>query len=231
MLTTIEDITARIVETYDPDRIILFGSRAHGTGDAGSDVDLLILKDSTERPLDRRMDLESRLMDRMLPVDLFVYTPEEVRYLYSIGSPFVEEIMETGKVLYMKKPTESWIKDARDECESAGVLLKHGKYRASCYHSQQCVEKALKSIIIESGNKPERIHDIVGLMNTVKGLGITVEIPSADIVLLNSVYKGRYPTEDGLLPYGDPSQEDTEKAYSAAGGALESIEAYFSGKG
>ncbi len=230
MLSTIEDITARIVESYDPDRIILFGSRAQGAAAEEGDVDLLILKDTTDRPLDRRMAVERLLIDRMLPVDLFVYTPAEIRYLYSIGSPFIEDIMETGRLLYMKKPAESWLSDARDEFESAGVLLDHGKFHGSCYHSQQCVEKGLKALIIEKGKKPERIHDIVELLNTTKGLGIDVELPSDDAVLLNSVYKSRYPIEDGLLPYGEPKQEDAEKAYGAAARLLKSIRSYLEEK-
>ena len=37
-----------------------------------------------------------------------------------------------------------------------------------------------------------------------------------DAVYLNSVYKGRYPTEEGLLPHGEPSRVDAERAVSAA---------------
>ena len=42
--------------------------------------------------------------------------------------------------------------------------------------------------------------------------GLTIN----DAVFLNSIYKGRYPTEEGLLPHGEPSREDTEKALLAA---------------
>lgn len=216
MLTTIDDITSRIVESYDPDRIILFGSYATGRESSGSDIDLLILKDTPERPLERRMAVERILLDRTVPIDLFVYTPDEVRYLYSIGSPFIEDIMLKGKVLYMRKATESWIQDARDELESAALLFDHEKFRPSCYHSQQCVEKSLKALIIDTGQKPERTHDIIGLLNEVKGMGIAVDINPDDAVLLNSVYKGRYPTEEGLLPHGTPSKDDARRALDAA---------------
>jgi len=105
MLKTLDEISERIVSSYDPDRIILFGSRAVGTGSEESDYDLLILKDTFARPIDRRVEVEAILRDRAMPLDILVYTPQEMNYLYSIGSPFIEEVIETGRVLYMRKAT------------------------------------------------------------------------------------------------------------------------------
>ncbi|TLD39857.1 MAG: hypothetical protein JETT_3879 [Candidatus Jettenia ecosi] len=64
-----------------------------------------------------------------MPLDIMVYTPEEMRFLYSVGSPFIEEVVEKGRFLYMRKATDSWIKEAKDELESATILYEHGKYR------------------------------------------------------------------------------------------------------
>ncbi|TLD39858.1 MAG: hypothetical protein JETT_3880 [Candidatus Jettenia ecosi] len=44
-----------------------------------------------------------------------------------------------------------------------------------------------------------------------------------DAIFLNSIYKGRYPTEDGLLPHGEPSRKDTEQAISAAKKLIEKL--------
>jgi uncharacterized protein len=141
MLTTIDEIRDTIISKYEPDRIILFGSRATGTATETSDIDLLILKDTSDRPIDRRIQVETLLADRAVPIDIVVYTPQEMNYLFSVGSPFVEEVIETGRVLYMRKATESWIREAEEELSSASILLEHGKYKAACYHSQQSVEK------------------------------------------------------------------------------------------
>ena len=56
-----------------------------------------------------------------------LYTPREVRYLYSVGSPFIEEVMDTGRLLYMRTATEAWLKDAQDEFESAEILYNNKK--------------------------------------------------------------------------------------------------------
>jgi predicted nucleotidyltransferase len=50
----LQQIVQRIVEIYVPDKIILFGSYAYGQPGPDSDCDLLIIKDSTARPIDRR---------------------------------------------------------------------------------------------------------------------------------------------------------------------------------
>jgi len=90
VLTTVEAIVERLVAGYAPDRIILFGSRAAGTARDDSDVDLLVVKETDRRPVERRIEVERLLADRALPIDVIVYTPEELRRLFAVGSPFVE---------------------------------------------------------------------------------------------------------------------------------------------
>lgn len=184
---------------------------------------MFIIKDTDKKIIERVSDVEKLLSDRLLPLDISVYTSQEVRFLYSIGSPFIEEVIEKGRLLYMRKATNSWIKDAEDELDSATILLKHGKYRGACYHSQQCVDKGLKAAILERGKKPGRIHDIVELRNTVMKLEWESMLSVDDAVFLNSIYKGRYPTEEGLLPHGEPTQEEAGRAMVIARSFMESL--------
>lgn len=158
MLKTLDEIRERIIASYDPDQSILFSSRAAGTNTDESDYDLLILKDTHARPIDRRVEVETILQDRAVPLDILVYTPREMNYLYSIGSPFIEEVIKTGRVLYMRKATEDWIKDAADEFASAQILLDHGKYKATCYHSQQGLSLRRQSCFCMNENVPGRCN-------------------------------------------------------------------------
>jgi predicted nucleotidyltransferase len=119
MLTSLDEIIQRLISAYDPERIILFGSRVAGGVREGSDIDLLIVKETDLRPIDRRIEVERLLSDRQVPLDLLVYTPQELRDLYAAGSPFIEEVVETGRVLYMRKTTAVWLAEAREELESA----------------------------------------------------------------------------------------------------------------
>lgn len=216
MLNTLDQIRDRVVERLDPDAIILFGSRARGSHLATSDYDLLIVQQTSDRPIDRRIAAERALSDRSVALDIFVFTPQELLDLHGMGSPFVEEVLESGRVLYMRKATEQWLRDCDDELSSAQVLLEHGKHRAACFHSQQCVEKCLKSLILEKGEKPQKTHDLLELRSSVEKLGWRMELDVDDAVFLNSIYKGRYPSEEGLLPYGEPTDQDARRAVESA---------------
>ena len=96
----IRNITAQIIEKYKPDKIILFGSAAHGEITQDSDVDFLIIKKET--PLygaDRIREL-SKVIDRNIPVDFLIYRPEEFNKRLQMGDPFLKSILKEGKVLY-----------------------------------------------------------------------------------------------------------------------------------
>lgn len=216
MLTTLDQIIERLVAGYEPDRIVLFGSRVRGDEQEDSDFDILVVKDTREPPLERRMAVDRLLADRRVPLDLLVYTPRELWQLYAAGSPLVESVVESGRVLYMRRATAAWVAEAEDELESAQILIERGKYRAASLHSQQAVEKALKALVLERGKRPPRTHDLIELMNRVREEGWQLRLETDEAIFLNSVYRGRYPTEEGLLPHGEPSQSDAARAIAAA---------------
>ena len=95
-------LVEKIKAGYEPERIILFGSYAYGRADKGSDIDLLIIKSTGDRPIDRRVGVRKIVSDpgRRVPLELMVLTPEEIRNRLKIGDQFLREIIEKGEVLY-----------------------------------------------------------------------------------------------------------------------------------
>ncbi len=98
----INEVIGKIVTEYRPEKIILFGSYAHGTPNRDSDIDLLIIKKTTERPIDRRVAVSKIVSDPKLriPIESIVLTPEEIKTRQEIGDQFIEEISTRGELLY-----------------------------------------------------------------------------------------------------------------------------------
>ena len=96
----IDSITVQIIEKYNPEKIILFGSAVAGDASPDSDIDFLIIKrDTPYRGADRIREL-SRLIARNVAVDFLVYRPDEYEKRLSMGDPFLKTIIKEGKTLY-----------------------------------------------------------------------------------------------------------------------------------
>jgi predicted nucleotidyltransferase len=93
-------IIERIVSGYDPEKIILFGSYAFDNQNPDSDVDLFVVKESEMPRPQRAVLLRKMLLGTGVPLDLVVYTPQEVEKSQNIAYSFVNEVLKTGKVVY-----------------------------------------------------------------------------------------------------------------------------------
>ncbi len=99
-MPVIRAFARRIVERFDPDKIILFGSYAYGTPHDDSDVDILVVM-----PARSQLSKAVRISvdcDPCFPLDIIVRTPENMRWRLEEGDSFLREIVSRGKVLYEK---------------------------------------------------------------------------------------------------------------------------------
>ncbi len=94
------EITQRITEALHPKKIILFGSYAYGNPTPNSDLDLLVIMETRDRPAERKRKVSDLFDPRPLPMDFVVLTPVELRRRLISFDPFLEEILEKGQVLY-----------------------------------------------------------------------------------------------------------------------------------
>ncbi len=88
-------ILARLRSDASVRKVILFGSMARGDTHEWSDIDLIIVKDTDKKFLDR---LDEFYTGPSEPKDILVYTPEEFEYMKE--RPFVKNALKEGKVLY-----------------------------------------------------------------------------------------------------------------------------------
>jgi len=99
-LALIQKVIQQVIHGVHPQKIVLFGSYAHGKPRRDSDVDLLIIMKSRKRPVDRAVEVTKVLHFYPFPMDILVRTPKELRRRLQMEDPFYEDILKRGKVLY-----------------------------------------------------------------------------------------------------------------------------------
>lgn len=101
-MVTQERITAlkdEIVRKFRPDKVILFGSYAHGQPTQESDVDLLVVLPFEGQPLAKNAEI--RLAVKVdFALDLIAFSEPYLRDRIELGDFFLQEITAKGKVLY-----------------------------------------------------------------------------------------------------------------------------------
>ncbi|MFW6156571.1 MAG: nucleotidyltransferase domain-containing protein [Armatimonadota bacterium] len=96
----VQEIIQKIVEGYDPEKIIVFGSYARGDWTDSSDLDVLVVKETEERPFERIGSVSGACWPRKLAMDIVVKTPEEIEKELSERELFTREIMREGVVVH-----------------------------------------------------------------------------------------------------------------------------------
>ena len=96
----IRDFATKIVTTFHPQKVILFGSYADGDPTEDSDVDLLVVMDH-DKVLNVEQAVEIQLAATApFPMDLIVRRPDEIRDRMAMNDSFLVHLFRSGKVLY-----------------------------------------------------------------------------------------------------------------------------------
>ncbi len=100
--TLIQGLLQKLLAQYQPQKVILYGSYAYGNPRPNSDIDLLIIKETSDRFIDRWTTVLHILSDpkRRVPIEPLVLTPQEVERRLHKGDQFVAEILRRGRLLY-----------------------------------------------------------------------------------------------------------------------------------
>lgn len=108
-----------------------------------------------------------------------------------------------------------WLKAANDDL----ILLSEIQHNAHithliAFHSQQAIEKSLKSLLEYNNRYVPKVHKLQSLIDVTP---LPFSVDEDLIQLLDSLYiESRYPGDMGLLPYGKPTLEDAKKFYTFA---------------
>jgi predicted nucleotidyltransferase len=94
----------------DPYKIILFFFFSKGNPHENSDVDLMVILDNNHvsktyhERLDKKIFIRNLVLEinRKTPLDILVYSKEELNIIKKRGNYFIDELERTGKVIYEK---------------------------------------------------------------------------------------------------------------------------------
>ncbi len=236
----IAEIVATIAERFQPERIVLFGSRAYGTPAFGSDVDLMVIMDTLLTPSEQATLIRDALPSgRMFPLDILVRTPARIAIGLAEGDFFIEDAIIRGITLYQRsgammtgqpsgsddeseddqrpgpqQATREWVEKAEQDLRSARYLLRAPDpfYDMACFHAQQSSEKHLKALLQEFGIRSPRTHKLDVLANLAAQIGPGIAFRTDDLRWLSEYAVAiRYPGARA-------GQADSERAIQIAEG-------------
>lgn len=99
----INRLVDKIRTYYKPEKIILFGSHVWGKPKKYSDLDILIIKETDKREIERIIEVSKILKPRETAIDIIVKTPKEIKECLKFNDIFISEILTRGRVLYERK--------------------------------------------------------------------------------------------------------------------------------
>ena len=91
-----EAVVKKIAASVRPDKIFLFGSRASGTADAESYVDVLLVYSGAESPREIRIRTHRLFSRPAVALDVFVMSPDQFESQKRVANTLAREVSETG---------------------------------------------------------------------------------------------------------------------------------------
>jgi HEPN domain-containing protein len=217
----IKEAVEAIVRSIHPVSIVLFGSVAR----KGNDLDLLIVIDEKKASVPETQMVVHRCLAgcySRFAVDPFVVALEALRQISTRKSPFFRMIVSEGRLIYMKDADRERMRQAQEELDIADYLFQGKFYKGCCYHAQQALEKGIKSRLLGKGWELEKTHSVARLVAISRDFKLRLGFSDEDIVFMDSICRGGYPAEEGLLPFSEPSASDAENAIHIAGRIVKS---------
>jgi predicted nucleotidyltransferase len=97
----VDTVVRRLVQSLNPERILLFGSHVWGTPNADSDVDLLVIVADAELPAYKRARAGHRALRGVrVPKDIMVLTQAEFDRQSTVTCSLAHRVREHGRILY-----------------------------------------------------------------------------------------------------------------------------------
>jgi predicted nucleotidyltransferase len=95
-----EEITRRIIKSVNPERVILFGSRARGDNRPDSDIDIIVVFKKIQNRGERIVEIRNAIGDAGYGIDVLVYSAQEMINRADWSTSPISYALKEGKSLY-----------------------------------------------------------------------------------------------------------------------------------
>jgi predicted nucleotidyltransferase len=100
----LREVTRRLVEQFQPEQVILFGSHVWGTPTASSDLDVMVIvADSALSDYERSVQGHRSLMGLNVAKDIIVKTRAEFDFFRQVRASLEYKVAQRGRVLYDRR--------------------------------------------------------------------------------------------------------------------------------
>ena len=99
----IDQMVLRIIDRFNPERIIVFGSAARGDAGPDSDVDLLIVMPVDGSRREKAVEIGVAVNDIRVPKDIVVTTPEDFEWRKEIVGTIERPAAREGRLVYARR--------------------------------------------------------------------------------------------------------------------------------
>jgi len=105
MSSIIGKIVEKIINKFNPEKVVLFGSYAWGSPEKDSDIDLFIVKDFNGRRFEELKRIRRIISEENseAPIDVLIYKPDEVEDKILKENSFILKILKDGRILYERR--------------------------------------------------------------------------------------------------------------------------------
>ena len=103
MTKEIDIMVNRITKKFHPEKVVLFGSHAHGLATSDSDIDLLIIMPKLKNRRETTIKMRKILADIPAPKDIIVTSKDEITNNNFSQNNIFHIALEEGKIIYDQK--------------------------------------------------------------------------------------------------------------------------------
>jgi predicted nucleotidyltransferase/HEPN domain-containing protein len=242
----LNEAVRRLVETLQPERIYLFGSRARGDASEESDYDLMVIGPDDGPPRREQERAAQRVLRGLgAPVHVMVRSSSGFERDRAVVASFAATVAREGRLLYGSPPpprsvdpmdaearkaqlTREWLASGESDLRMAQAALGASPpiVDGVVYHCQQAFEKALKGYLTWRDRAFRKTHELPELIDWCAGQDGAFEQlrESAEVVSPYS-WQFRYPIQDaaGELVFLEATVEQAEEAVQLARQAVDFV--------